>query len=85
MLLSEKHATMTGRMRKNSKANQFTDNEVYVYNRWGELVFYSKGYNSDWDGIYHDSILPTGEYVYEIKNASTTFGFIYTGLLCVIY
>ena len=36
-----------------------------VYNRWGQLVFESKGYNNDWDGTYKGEAgkyLPEGVY-----------------------
>ena len=30
----------------------FPNNEVEVYNRWGEQLFYSKGYNTPFNGQY---------------------------------
>jgi gliding motility-associated-like protein len=45
----------------------FTDSEVYVFNRWGEVVFYSKGYKNPFDGTYKGEKLPEGSYVYMIK------------------
>jgi gliding motility-associated-like protein len=27
---------------------------VEIYNRWGELIFYSKGYSEPWNGTYKD-------------------------------
>ena len=40
--------------------------EVWVYNRWGEELFYSKGYNQPWDGTYNGNSLPIGTYYYVI-------------------
>jgi gliding motility-associated-like protein len=47
----------------------FADIEVSIYNRWGELVFFSKGYKEPFDGTYKGEKLPTGSYVYAIKPA----------------
>ncbi|WP_209319789.1 immunoglobulin domain-containing protein [Ancylomarina longa] len=44
-------------------AEQF---EMYVYDRWGELLFQSHetGYNGGWDGTYKGKLCPTGAYVW---------------------
>ena len=42
------------------------DMEVSVYDRWGNIVFYSKGYTKPWDGTYKDQKVPTGPYSYLI-------------------
>lgn len=39
---------------------------VEVYNQWGQQVFFSKGYNFAWDGIYAGELLPDGTYYYVI-------------------
>ena len=40
--------------------------ELYVYDRWGELLFKSNqtGYNGGWDGRYKGKLCPTGAYVW---------------------
>jgi gliding motility-associated-like protein len=45
---------------------QFPDNVVEVYNRWGELLFMSKGYAIPFDGKYNGKDLPVGTYYYII-------------------
>jgi gliding motility-associated-like protein len=35
---------------------------IEVYNRWGELVFNSKGYSFPWDGTYNGEPLPVDSY-----------------------
>jgi len=40
--------------------------EVYVFNRWGQLMFTSKGYAEDWDGSYRGHFVPAGTYMYII-------------------
>lgn len=29
----------------------YPDNKIWIYNRWGGLVFKMKGYNNNWDGV----------------------------------
>ena len=43
--------------------------EVEIYNRWGEKLFYSRGYpdNERWDGTYKNKPLPTGTYYFIIN------------------
>ena len=40
--------------------------EMYVYDRWGELLFIGSepGYNGGWDGQYKGKLCPTGAYVW---------------------
>ncbi|MDF2447761.1 MAG: hypothetical protein K0R26_265 [Bacteroidota bacterium] len=46
---------------------QFPDCEVEVYNRWGEQLFYSKGYSVPFNGQYKGKDLPVGTYYYIIN------------------
>lgn len=41
---------------------------IRVFNRWGNLVFQSRGYNTPWNGSYNFSgkTLPSGSYYYHI-------------------
>lgn len=39
---------------------------VEVFNRYGQQVFYSKGYNTPWDGTWRGKELPFGAYYYVI-------------------
>ena len=41
--------------------------EIDIYNRWGENIFYSKGYETPWDGTYNGNLLPVGTYYYVIN------------------
>jgi gliding motility-associated-like protein len=47
--------------------SQFPDNTVEIYNRWGDQVFYSKGYETPWDGTFKGKALPVGTYYYVIN------------------
>lgn len=39
---------------------------VQIYNRWGELLYESRGYTDPWDGTYEGDPLPIGTYYYVI-------------------
>ncbi|WP_460960732.1 gliding motility-associated C-terminal domain-containing protein [Spirosoma litoris] len=41
--------------------------EVTIFNRWGEIIFFSKQYKQPFDGTWKNSPLPTGAYIYQIK------------------
>jgi gliding motility-associated-like protein len=45
----------------------YPDAEVYIYNRWGQEMFSSKGYNTPWDGTYNNEPVPDATYYYVIK------------------
>ena len=40
---------------------------VQIFNRSGQTVYTSTGYNVPWDGTYRGSMLPTGTYYYLIN------------------
>jgi gliding motility-associated-like protein len=44
---------------------------VEIFNRWGQKIFYSEGYESAWDGTYSGEELPMGNYYYilDLKDA----------------
>ncbi|MFC7522570.1 gliding motility-associated C-terminal domain-containing protein [Parapedobacter sp. GCM10030251] len=41
---------------------------IRVFNRWGALVFSSKGYATPWDGYFNGAPLPTATYYYVITS-----------------
>jgi gliding motility-associated-like protein len=45
----------------------FPDNEVFVYNIYGNEVYTKKAYTNDWAGTYNGSDLPDGTYFYVIR------------------
>ncbi len=49
--------------------NNFPDNEVRIFNRWGNQVFLRKGYTNDaaFDGTWQGKSLPDGTYFYLIE------------------
>jgi gliding motility-associated-like protein len=40
--------------------------QIQVFNRWGQMVFSSKGYSNPWNGKRHGQDLPTATYYYII-------------------
>lgn len=62
---------------------QFPDNVVEVYNRWGELLFYSQGYAVPFDGKYKGKDLPVGTYYYIINLNDSRFPNAFTGPLTI--
>jgi len=40
---------------------------VTIYNRWGQVIFQSQGYNQPWDGTYKGVQQPSGAYFYIIQ------------------
>ena len=46
---------------------EFPNNVVEIYNRWGELLFHADGYKQDWDGSYNGKPLPIGTYYFVIE------------------
>ena len=53
--------------------------EVQIYNRWGNMVFYSKGNYSPFDGTDSNKDLPEGIYIYKISPFPDRLEFQYKG------
>lgn len=62
---------------------QFPDCEVEVYNRWGEQLFYAKGYSTPWNGQYKGKNLPVGTYYYIIHLNHPAYPDVYSGPLTI--
>ena len=47
----------------------YPDNNVIIYNRWGNRIFQKESYINDegWDGTYSEKISPDGVYFYLVK------------------
>ncbi len=43
---------------------EFNEFKMYIYNRWGELIFESGDINKGWNGTFKGKIVPNGVYVY---------------------
>jgi gliding motility-associated-like protein len=62
----------------------FPNCQVQVYNRWGELLFNSIGYNPPWDGRFEGKDVPVGTYYYIIKLNDPLFPDVFTGPLTIM-
>jgi gliding motility-associated-like protein len=47
--------------------DQYPNNVVEIYNRWGQLLFRAQPYKNDWDGTFEGKQLPVGTYYYVIE------------------
>ena len=47
--------------------HKYPDNEVYIFNSKGQIVYYEKGYEQSWDGTTSNgTLLKSGIYMYRI-------------------
>jgi gliding motility-associated-like protein len=44
----------------------FPELEILIYDRWGKLIFYNKGYTEKFDGTFEGKPLPEGFYSYRL-------------------
>ncbi len=51
----------------------YPDNRVEIFNRWGKRCYYNKGYTNQWNGTFNDNPLPDGVYFYIVKIEDETF------------
>jgi len=52
----------------NENPDEFPDNELLIFNRWGDILYQAKPYNNDWDGKNQSGIdLPEGTYYYILR------------------
>lgn len=49
-------------------AEDFPDNEIVIFNRWGDIIYEAKPYNNDWNGLNQDGTpIPEGTYYYVLR------------------
>jgi gliding motility-associated-like protein len=58
--------------------------EIEIYNRWGDKIFSSIGYDNAWDGSYKGSALPVGVYFYTIKLNDNKDENVYKGTITLL-
>ena len=46
------------------EAGTFPNNEIVIFNEWGDEVYKAAPYNNDWDGTYNGKPLPDGTYYF---------------------
>jgi gliding motility-associated-like protein len=50
--------------------DNFPQNELYIYNRWGNEVFAAQNYQNDWAGTWDGKPLPDGTYFFVLLNGA---------------
>ena len=47
---------------------EFPDNEIIIFNRWGDIIFQQRPYNNNWGGLNSNGdLLPQGTYYYILR------------------
>lgn len=50
------------------RPDEFPDNEMLIFNRWGDIIFQAKPYNNDWEGTgTNGTPVPEGTYYYILR------------------
>lgn len=62
---------------------QFPENTVEIYNRWGELLYFYNNYNGQFDGKFKGKDLPVGTYYYVINLNHPAYTTPFTGPLTI--
>lgn len=63
--------------------DQFPENTVEIYNRWGELLYFFNNYNGQFDGKFKGKDLPVGTYYYIINLNHPAYTTPFTGPLTI--
>ena len=61
----------------------YPDFELFVFNRYGQLVFKNSRVNQPWNGKFRSTLLPTGAYPYLIKLSAA--GQVLKGMVVIIH
>ena len=48
-------------------AVNFNEYEIFIFNRWGELIYHSNTIENPWDGMYKGNLVQQDVYVWLIK------------------
>lgn len=64
--------------------DEFPEAEVEVYNRWGQMLFRSVGYQTPWDGTYNGQPVPVGTYYYVILLNHPAYPDAFTGPITIL-
>jgi large repetitive protein len=63
---------------------EFKDNDLTIFNRWGDVLFKVKSYQNDWDGRNSTgNELPEGTYYYVLR-LNVSDGKVYRGDITIL-
>ena len=51
--------------------DQVLEYDLYIYNRWGEMIFHSQEVNHGWDGYVKERLAKQGVYIWKVKGKYT--------------
>lgn len=51
---------------------EFPNNQLTIYNRWGNIVYETNGYLNNWQGTYNGKTLPVGTYYFVFELGDNT-------------
>ncbi len=55
--------------------SQYPENKLFIFNRWGDLVFKAEPYDNTWTGLStNGDVLPEGVYFYRFEYALISEG-----------
>lgn len=63
----------------------FPEAYIYIYNRWGQLMYEGRGADEPWDGKYRDHFVPSGVYMYIVNLENLEKDRAYTGTVTILY
>jgi len=64
-----------------AEIEEFPNNTLRIYNRWGNLVHEEQGYLNTWRGTYDGDPLPDGAYFYVLEVTDAGVTDLYNGYL----
>jgi gliding motility-associated-like protein len=71
-------------------AENYPNNKLEIFNRYGNLVYKTRGYKNDWKGVanvngtFNDNVLPTGTYYYIFETGDNTVNQAKSGWLYIM-
>lgn len=50
---------------------QYPDNTITIFNRYGQKIYFKRSYKNDWDGTINGEQVPTGTYFYVLDTGTS--------------
>lgn len=63
--------------------DMFPEAHIYVFNRWGQLMYHEQGNGKPWDGSFRNHFVPSGVYTYIVELEKDVKA--YEGTVTVLY
>ena len=59
--------------------------QLWIYDRWGELIFKTNDYVEGWDGKFKGKVCPTGVYTWQVQYDESDANHVERGTLHIMY